>query len=309
MGARIAPEHCWTRKLLLSRLVPPNMTYLDFRSSVLSFVAVGLALGHLPLVADDAAGAQAEAALADTISVPVGRTQAEVHEAVLAALQHHHWQVGEKSEGQVIGTIVRRPITMTVTVKYDAKTIELWYSGTGPSEIVARKGPGWMNNLSQMIARSLGGGVVSPRTFHEVQLEGTDRAVVYVYREKSFVGAAVKWGVWLDGQPAANLRQNEYVALKITPGQHLVLVGGRDVAEPLEIVSVVSDPVTGRVTTTYKVRSDRPVPAIIKENTFMAERGGTYFVRAQGLSQKLVTREQAMREIVGMVERPSELRQ
>jgi len=76
-----------------------------------------------------------------------------------------------------------------------------------------------------------------------------------------------------------------------------------------EIVSVATDPITLRVTTTYKEHRDGQVPSIIKENTFTAERGGTYFVRAQGFSQRLVPREQAMREIVRMVERPSELRE
>ena len=193
------------------------MNYPCLPKSILSFAAVALALACSPLVGGDAPGFQPEAKLADTIAVSVGRTRAEIQDAVLAALKHYHWQTGEQSDGQVIGTIVRRPITMTVTVKYDEKTIEHWYSGTGPSEVLAQKGPGWMNNLSQFMARSLGGAAVSPRTFHEVQLDGTDAAVVYVFRPKSFVGAAVKWGVYLDGQAAPELRQSDYVALRIAP--------------------------------------------------------------------------------------------
>jgi hypothetical protein len=114
--------------------------------------------------------------------------------------------------------------------------------------------------------------------FHEeVTTKNQNDAIVYVYRVPSFVGSAVTLPVIIDEKKVANLKQNAYVVFHITPGEHEIKVG-----ESFTLGFAINQAVTK------------------KSRTFTAVPNGVYFLRSQAAVTFLVTREEAMKEIVEM---------
>jgi hypothetical protein len=226
----------------------------------------------------------AEPELADTITVPVGRTPDEIKSAILNALQSHGWKIKEQTESEVMGVIDRRPITVTVTVKYDERTVEVWVAGTGPAATLQRKVPGWTANVVRGISGPLGGATASRRTFREVPPKTKDGAIIYVYRVRSMSGAfGGSLPVFLDGPEVAKLAQNTYSALQVPAGEHCIIVGQAS----MSLIGMAQQ------------------HAQIANGTFTVAPGQSYFLCAKGLSAAVVPREQALREIMPMVERPN----
>jgi hypothetical protein len=108
-------------------------------------------------------------------------------------------------------------------------------------------------------------------TFHEEGLRGDNDAIIYVFREKSMVGYAVEWNVYLDNSVAGVMRQNAYMALHVTPGPHTIKIG---------------DTMPGVVGAAAESAADNP-------NAFIAKPGQAYFIRSKGFSVDFLTREQA----------------
>jgi hypothetical protein len=115
--------------------------------------------------------------------------------------------------------------------------------------------------------------------FHEeVITKNQNDAIVYLYRLPSFVGGAVMFPVKLDEKEVANLKQNAYVVFRVTPGEHIITVGNSF----LNLGMAVNQAITK------------------KYRTFTAVPKGVYFLRSHSGVTVLVTREEAMKEIVDM---------
>lgn len=115
-------------------------------------------------------------------------------------------------------------------------------------------------------------------TFHEIKTTADDiNAIVYVYRLPSILGASVSWSVQLDDKEIAKLKKNAYAVLRATPGMHRIQVGK-----------------VGHVSSAIVMESTKDL------RTFIADPKGVYFFRCHGGSQRWVTREEAMTEIVRM---------
>lgn len=113
--------------------------------------------------------------------------------------------------------------------------------------------------------------------FHEEVTKDQNDAIVYVYRVPSFVGSAVALVVKLDGGKVAALKQNAYAVFHITPGEHEITVG-----DSFSLAWTINQAVTK------------------KARTFTAVPNQVYFLRSQAGVTFLVTREEAMKEIVDM---------
>ncbi len=114
--------------------------------------------------------------------------------------------------------------------------------------------------------------------FHEeVITKNQNDAIVYIYRIPSFVGGAVGLPVKLDDKEVAVLKQNAYVVLRITTGEHIITVG-----KSFTLGFAINQAITK------------------KSRTFTAVPKGVYFLRSQAAVTFLVTREEAMKEIVDM---------
>ncbi len=114
--------------------------------------------------------------------------------------------------------------------------------------------------------------------FHEeVIAPNQDDAIVYVYRPASFVGGAVSLPVKLDGKVVAVLKQKAYVVFHAAPGEHEVAVGN----------------VTSLAFAINQAATE-------KHRTFTATPRGVYFLKSKAAITFLVSREEAMKEIVDM---------
>ena len=100
---------------------------------------------------------------------------------------------------------------------------------------------------------------------------------MYVYRLPSILGGAVSWSVKLDGKELAVLRQNAYAVIRAAPGEHLIQVGD-----------------VGSVATAIVNASTKGI------RTFNAMPRESYYFRCSGGSQRFVTKEEAMKELVNM---------
>jgi len=125
--------------------------------------------------------------------------------------------------------------------------------------------------------------------FHEVALDAQGTPVIYVYRLKSMVGAAVKWAVRLDGKVVANMNQGAYIALSLAPGPHSVTIGDSTVFWGGGLVNHV-----------LNVTSQAGEEKAAANGTFMAVPNGVYFLRSKGFSVELLPREEAMKDIPEM---------
>ncbi len=125
--------------------------------------------------------------------------------------------------------------------------------------------------------------------FHEVAPNEAGGAVIYVYRVKSMVGAAVKWNVRLDNKIVAVLNQGAYAVVYAKPGAHTVTIGDSEV--------VLMGGAVGR---TINGASQAGEAQAAKDGTFLAQPNGVYFIRSKGFSVDLLPREEAMKDIVEM---------
>ena len=122
--------------------------------------------------------------------------------------------------------------------------------------------------------------------FHEVPPNEPGGAVIYVYRLKSMVGAAVKWNVRLDDKIVAVLNQGAYAVVHTKPGPHTVTIGDYQV--------VFTGGVVGAAVHAAEVQSAQ------KAGSFLAEPNGVYFLRSKGFSVDLLPQAEAMKDIVEM---------
>lgn len=135
--------------------------------------------------------------------------------------------------------------------------------------------------------------------FHEVPPKDKDGSVIYVYRLPSMVGAAVPWLVRLDNKIVASLKQKAYVVLHTSPGPHIVTIGD---STPLTFTGAIAGGLVGAAiggvmdsTVNEKLESDAK-----KGGTFSSASNEAYFIRSSGFSVSLVSREEALKEIVDM---------
>ncbi len=126
-------------------------------------------------------------------------------------------------------------------------------------------------------------------SFYEVSSEDKDRAVIYVYRLPSMVGAAVPWSVRADNQIVANLKQKACVALTVSPGPHTITIAGTPVH--------LSVPGGEAAVDASSEHRDLKSP---ETGDFTRAKNDAYFIRIKGPNIALVARDEAMKEIVNM---------
>jgi uncharacterized protein YigE (DUF2233 family) len=125
--------------------------------------------------------------------------------------------------------------------------------------------------------------------FHEVAPNEPGSAVIYVYRLKSMVGAAVVWNVRLDNKIVAVLNQGAYAVVYAKPGPHTVTIGDSTVSFA-----------GGAVGAAINSASQAGEAQAAKDGSFVAEPNGVYFIRSKGFGVDLLPREEAMKDIVEM---------
>lgn len=96
--------------------------------------------------------------------------------------------------------------------------------------------------------------------------------LIYIYRVKHFVGAAVSWPTRIDGRDVACLKQGAYFIFRTMPGEHLIETAG------------------GMLSTPYAE----------KQSDVVNYAPGVYFIRFQGPNGRFLTKEQALPEISTM---------
>ena len=116
-------------------------------------------------------------------------------------------------------------------------------------------------------------------SFFEEEPESDHEAIVYVYRLKSMVGAAVPWNVHIDDEVVGVLYQGAYMALHVSPGAHTIKIGE---SSP----SIMEG-------TIFEAIPDNP-------SAFNAKENETYYIRCAGFAVDFVTKEKAMTELPSM---------
>jgi hypothetical protein len=120
--------------------------------------------------------------------------------------------------------------------------------------------------------------------FREDSLRDSSDAIIYVYRLRSVVGAAVPLNVRLDGKIVGVLRQDAYMALHLPAGEHSLRIG--DSESP-----IVLGPGVRALAAALEATSGK----------FILAPRGVYYLRSQGLSVTFLTREDAMAELSSMM--------
>ena len=115
-------------------------------------------------------------------------------------------------------------------------------------------------------------------SFFEEEPESDHEAIVYVYRLKSMVGAAVPWNVHIDDEVVGVLYQGAYMALHVSPGAHTIKIGESFPFIEGAIVEAIAD----------------------NPNAFNAKENETYYLRCSGFAVNFLTKEKAMTELSSM---------
>ena len=115
-------------------------------------------------------------------------------------------------------------------------------------------------------------------SFFEEKPVNDQEAIVYVYRLKSMVGAAVPWNVRIDDEVEGILYQGAYMALHVDPGVHTIKIGESFPFIEGAIVEAIAD----------------------NPNAFNAKKNEKYYIRSDGFSVDFVTKEKAMTELSSM---------
>lgn len=115
-------------------------------------------------------------------------------------------------------------------------------------------------------------------SFFEEERGIAHEAIVYVYRLKSMVGAAVPWNVRIDDEVVGVLYQGAYMALHVFPGAHTIKIGESFPFIEGAIVEAIAD----------------------NPSAFNAKENETYYIRSAGFAVEFVTKEKAMTELSSM---------
>jgi len=113
-----------------------------------------------------------------------------------------------------------------------------------------------------------------PVGFQEELPADKDDVVIYAYRLRSIVGAAVGWRVKIDGNPVGVLRNGTYLTMHTTPGTHIVVLGDSHTIAEHVIENATKD-----------------------LNTLPMTGGNTYYYRGSGFKGYFVDKELAMQEL------------
>ncbi len=131
----------------------------------------------------------------------------------------------------------------------------------------------WLVSLAfLLLCLGCGASTSSTIPFHQESFQGDSDAVVYVYREPSFVGAAASWPVRIDDQVVGDLKQNAYMALHVAPGVHTIKIGDDGPLIAGAIVEAVVD----------------------NPGAFRAKPKEKYYIRSKGFEVAFLTEQQAM---------------
>lgn len=141
-----------------------------------------------------------------------------------------------------------------------------------------RRRTGWGALAIVLAIAGCGATTKSRIAFHDEYPRDAADAIIYVYRTKSMVGAAVPWNVRLDGQIVGVLRQNAYMPLHVLAGEHSLMIG--------DTTTIAPSPGTG--------------VSITSSDRFAVAPGGVYYCRSKGFDVSFLTREQAMPELSRM---------
>jgi hypothetical protein len=146
--------------------------------------------------------------------------------------------------------------------------------------------------------------------FHEVIPPDDNTVIIYVYRLKSLVGGAAKWGVRLDGEVVAMLNQDAYTVLYTTPGDHTVTIGDSTSGALTRgvlgfgLVGIAA----GNAADKAEMSSAEKKGALPKDqanDSFSNLPNRVYFFRSKGFGVAYVSREEAMKEIIHMKYEPN----
>jgi hypothetical protein len=120
--------------------------------------------------------------------------------------------------------------------------------------------------------------------FHEDTFKDPYWALIYVYREESWIQSDRSWGVFLDENVVGRLRQGAYLTLHAAPGSHSLYVGG-NASRPGSFA-----PLGGLV----GIMVEQSQESQIRPKEFKAKSGEVYFFRCKGTERQFLTREQAI---------------
>ncbi len=112
----------------------------------------------------------------------------------------------------------------------------------------------------------------SVKQFSYEPMKNADDVLIYIYRIKHFVGAAVWWPTSFDGKEVAHLKQGAYYVIRTTPGEHTL------------------ETANGKLFTS---NGDHKKSAVM----FLP---GEYFIRFKGPNGSFLTKEEALAEISKM---------
>jgi hypothetical protein len=123
-------------------------------------------------------------------------------------------------------------------------------------------------------------------SFSEENYLGDNDAIIYVYRLPNIVGSAAAWKVRLDGKIVATLRQNAYLVLHVTPGEHELKVGDPGLM-PASLGTIKGS--NTPVATKYSV--------VDQANFFTAKAKEIYCFRSNGFEEGFLPQKKAWEEL------------
>ena len=115
-------------------------------------------------------------------------------------------------------------------------------------------------------------------SFSEEKYKNDDDAIIYIYRLKSMVGAATGWNVYVDELQVGVLKQNAYMVLHVAPGKHSIKIGDSG--------PILDDAIANAI-------AQNPEAFIFKGKE-------SYYIRSQGFTVRLITKDMAMPELKEM---------
>lgn len=94
-----------------------------------------------------------------SVSVPAGLSAADVKEVIVVSLVQRSWTVTEKTDTKVVGTLKHRGVDATITLTYNASSVEIYCEGWKIDKAGVRGKPdipdGWAENIKKDVNKRL----------------------------------------------------------------------------------------------------------------------------------------------------------
>ncbi len=119
-------------------------------------------LGSIALLLCFAAPARAAAEAGKSfgsVPVPAGLSLPDVKEAIVVSLVQRSWTVAEKTDTKIVGTLKHRGIDATITLTYNASSVEIYCEGWKIDKAGVRTKPdipdGWAENIKKDVNKRM----------------------------------------------------------------------------------------------------------------------------------------------------------